>query len=102
MAIRGKKYKQAAEHVDSRKFYSWEGAVKLLQEAPKRNFDETVEFSGWELNLGVSFTASLRGTFGYTSTMQGPRIQKVVVSSRRLPCWKTWKWAPLTEKIKKK
>ena len=62
MAIRGIKYKQAAEHVDSRKFYSWEGAVKLLQEAPKRNFDETVELS---FHLGIDgrqADQALRGT----------------------------------------
>jgi vitamin B12 transporter len=32
------------------------------------NFDQTVEFNGWELELGISLTPMLHMTFGYTST----------------------------------
>ncbi len=62
MASRGKKYRQSAEQIDSRKFYSWEGAVKLLKDSPKRNFDETVELS---FHLGIDgrqADQALRGT----------------------------------------
>jgi len=42
------------------------------------NFDETADFNGWEIELGVAFTASLRGSLGYTSTeaqFEGSRQQ---------------------------
>lgn len=62
MASRGKKYRQSLEGFDRRKFYSWEGAVKLLKSFPERNFDETVELS---FHLGIDgrqADQALRGT----------------------------------------
>ncbi len=40
---RGKKYKVAAEKIDSNKIYSIEEAVKILKENPMAKFDEAIE-----------------------------------------------------------
>ncbi|MCK4911704.1 MAG: 50S ribosomal protein L1 [Thermodesulfovibrionales bacterium] len=46
----GKRLKKAKESVDREKEYSLEEALKLLKEAPKSKFDETVDLA---VNLGV-------------------------------------------------
>jgi len=47
---RGKKYKAAAEKIETGKFYSLEEAVPMLKQMEKAKFDETVLLSA---NLGV-------------------------------------------------
>lgn len=50
MAHHGKRIRAAREAVDSTKLYSLEEAVKILKDAAKTKFDETVEIA---MNLGV-------------------------------------------------
>jgi large subunit ribosomal protein L1 len=47
---RGKKYREAAEHIDRLRNYPLDDALDLLQELPRAKFDETVEFT---VRLGV-------------------------------------------------
>ena len=50
MAIHGKKYKEAAKLIDSKKLYDTEEAIALLKQAASAKFDETVEVA---IKLGV-------------------------------------------------
>ncbi|MCU7557388.1 50S ribosomal protein L1 [Macrococcus capreoli] len=50
MAKKGKKYQEAAQKVDSSKFYSIEEAIKLAQETSTVNFDASVEVA---FRLGI-------------------------------------------------
>ncbi|MCE4957900.1 50S ribosomal protein L1 [Macrococcoides caseolyticum] len=50
MAKKGKKYQEAAQKVDSTKFYSVEEAIKLAQETSTVNFDASVEVA---FRLGI-------------------------------------------------
>ncbi|PPK06588.1 50S ribosomal protein L1, partial [Staphylococcus aureus] len=50
MAKKGKKYQEAAQKVDSTKFYSVEEAIKLAKETSTVNFDASVEVA---FRLGI-------------------------------------------------
>ena len=59
---RGRKYREALESYDRDAVYSWEDAVKILKDFPRRKYDETVELS---FNLGSDgrqADQALRGT----------------------------------------
>lgn len=50
MKQKGKRYKEASSLIDRQKFYDYPEAVKLVKEAAKAKFDETVEL---HIRLGV-------------------------------------------------
>ncbi|MFA5570361.1 MAG: 50S ribosomal protein L1 [Sphaerochaetaceae bacterium] len=56
---RGKKYKEAAKHIDRTKLYSFDEAVALVKKVAFAKFDETVEIS---LNLSLKKSQNVRDT----------------------------------------
>jgi len=50
MAIHGKKYKEAAKLIDSKKLYDTDEAIALLKQTASAKFDETIEVA---IKLGV-------------------------------------------------
>jgi len=50
MAIHGKKYKEAAKLIDSKKLYDTDEAIELLKKTASAKFDETIEVA---IKLGV-------------------------------------------------
>ena len=50
MSKPGKRFRAASETIDRQKLYTIEEAVKLVKDAAKAKFDETIEVA---MNLGV-------------------------------------------------
>ena len=80
MAKHGKKYRSAAEKIDSAQLYTPRKAVTLVKEVATANFDETIEA---HFRLGVDTRKADQNIRGSISLPQAPASPFVLPCSLR-------------------